>query len=239
MPSALFSNTPQASPQDGLEQARQALINKPSALPQESSMSAPPVDNQTQWEHTNALKASASGFDYFGAMSREDGFIARGIGHLVGHEHFNPDPAWRPYAGNNWKELSQGITEDLLPEFQKAVQESTSSAHADYLKGMVLEKQHDEELLSTMGGLGNTARFAYGMVSPESVALGLATMGASKVAGTIRGGMTLANAGKMARDASRVVDPAERTAQLAKAAAAMEEAGRAASNPRGGVGCAL
>ncbi|MDP1870313.1 MAG: hypothetical protein Q8K61_01685 [Gallionella sp.] len=217
--------------QDQVAHSREVLLGQSSILQEQSDVSAPPVDNLTTWNHQNELKDQASTSDYFGSMAREDGFIARGIGHLIGHAHFDPDEQWRPFEDKTWKALSEGISEDLLPEFRKALGESTNASHADYLKGMVFEKMHDRELLSTMGSVGNAARFGYGLVSPESIALGLASGGVAKVAGTIRGGMTLARAGEAARVASKIEDPILRTEQMAKAAAAMEEAGRLASKP--------
>lgn len=220
-------NSPAA--QDEVAATREAMLSHGSSLPPESSMPQSPVDNKTVWDHNNAISDKATTGDYFGSMAREDGFIARGIGHLIGHTHFDPDATWRPFEDATWKGLSSGVSEDLLPEFRKSIQESTSAEHADYLKGMLFEKMHDRELLGTMGTLGNAARFGYGLISPESIALGIASGGVAKVAGIIRGGMTLAHAGEAALAASKVVDPVLRAEQMAKAASAMEEAGRQGS----------
>lgn len=219
--------------EDTLANTRSALTGGPSGIPDENTLASPGVDNLTQFNHNKAISDAAIPTDYLGAMYREDGFIANGYDRLIGHTRFNADPTWHPMDDANWKDLSLGVPEEYKAEYQKTIMDSLSKDHAEYLKGLVMNKAKDEELLGTMGRTGQAARFAYGLVSPEQVALGLATFGVSKAASIGRGIASVAEAGSMARSASKIIDPALRTAQLERAAAAMGEAAKAGSGVRG------
>lgn len=216
-----------------LADTREALTGGSPAIVSDADLPAAPVDNLTQFNRKKEIESKNSFGDYLGAIDREDGFIQRGIGHLVGHTEFDPDPTWRPFKEENWKDLSQGVPEELLDEFRKSVGNSVNGAHAQYIKGMVMEKVQDQELLSTLDTAGNVGRFAYGFVSPEQLALGVATMGVSKVASTVRGVATLSKAGEVAQRASKIADPALRAEQMGKAALMVEEAAKAGSGLRG------
>lgn len=150
---------------------REKLLAQPSIFPEQSQMAAPPVDNLTVWKRQKEIADKASASDYFGAMVREDGFIAWGIQHLRGDQMFNPDESWRPFEEQTWKGLAEGIPEGLLTEFRKSIQESTNAQQAGYLKGLMFEKMRDRELLGTMGAFGNTVRFLLA-VAPFGLAIG-------------------------------------------------------------------
>lgn len=189
--------------------------------------SAPQETTDQQMIREGRIHAAASAGDFWDAMNREDGIIARGIGWWVGNNEFSPDPAFRPLSDENWKKYSEGVAPDLQPEFQKALQGAMNPAHAEYIRGMVVEKQQDRELLGTMGTVGQAARFANGLIQPEQLALGLASGGVTELAAVAGGAKTLNAARKMGQAAAKIEDKAVRAGQMAKAAQVMEEAARA------------
>ena len=211
-----------------LNQARASLLGGSEVLPEGGNI-APPPSVKEQWEHKREVQEGLGFTDYVGAMAREDGFILRGLGQYVGHSNFDTDPSWRPAEKKNWDELTNGVS----PEFHNEFYNTTSYAHALYVKDMILEKQKDREILGTLDRAGNVGRFAFGMVNPESLALGVATMGVGKVAATAKGIKSLAGAKAAAVAASKIEDPILRATQLEKAAAAMEEAASKGSGVKG------
>lgn len=212
-----------------LNQAREGAFTGPDLMRSTVHNEVAPVSVKETWEKSQEVKKDKGVADYIGSMYREDGFIDRGLGALVGHTHFDPDDSWRPTRTDNWKDLTKDVPEEFHDEFY----DTLSLGHALYTKDRILGKVKDRELLGTMETAGNVGRFAFGMVNPESLAIGAATMGVGKVAATAGMVKNVSAAKKMAAVASKIDDPARRAAQLAKATAAMEEAARKGSGIRG------
>jgi len=224
MSSILDNLTGDAPPGVSLEQAHATLAGGPNVIPSGADNVTPPSSSKDALEHKLSIENSYTKLGYgsaaAGAMLREDDIIQHGMGWIVGHTEFNPDNNWRPTEASNWKELTTGIPEQYHGEFYN----TTSQAHANYIRGNIMDKMKDQELLGTLDRAGQIGRFGLGVVNPSSLALGLATAGISKIAATVKGGMTLAGAAQAARVASKIVDPAVRAAEMAKAAAALGEA---------------
>lgn len=183
-----------------MNQARGVAFSGSPLMPSTAQNVGAPVSDKDAWEKKRAIEKGLGFTDYVGAMYREDGFIDRGLGALVGHTHFDPDESWRPTEKSTWNDLTSGIPEEFHDEFYN----TTSMAHALYTKDRILEKVKDREVLGTLETAGNVGRFAFGMVNPESLALGVATMGASKVAATVGGAKAIYGARNAAVLASKI-----------------------------------
>jgi len=147
------------------------------------------------WAQSNARLAreqgtSASG--YAGAMWRQDG-LTDGALAWAASLHIPADPNFNPLADTSMKVLENGINPELVPELYKA----TSKGHAYFLRDRLLQKQDDQAKLGDLGAAGTTGRFAFGVLMPENLAVGLASGGAAYGAGIYRTSRAL----KLVKDA--------------------------------------
>lgn len=209
-----------------------------SGLPQQA---APTL--RDQWDHQQEVRSNSTGLDQAAAVLRQDGFIASGVDKakewlqygkgskslagLVGYTHMDPDANWKP--ADHWDTYGHGIPTEFKDEFEQEYMNSTSESHAASIRSRMDTKLADLDVLASMNARENILRTTAGFLAPEQMVMGLATGGASELVAGARGLATVTKAAEAAKTASKLVDPALRSAGLEKAAAAMEEAAQRGS----------
>lgn len=219
---------------------KQRILDGAVALPDTmigtDSLLSPPPSLKEETEYRKKVREGKGEADFLGAMYRTDGFIDNIMATLRGWQ-MEPDENWKPWQKDIWKELSKDVPE----KYHGYLLDSTSYAHALYTKERITQKERDEELLGTMETTGNVARFAFGLVNPESLALGLATYGVGKVASLAKiasGVKSVTSAKRLVTTASQIENTAERAVQVERAMSALNEAAKSSVGRLGGFGTA-
>ena len=187
---ALAANLPALPPlPDSSDQGRSAGVAGLATLPAVPSAYDQGVARKAREDKT-------TNGNYFGAMWRQDGLVDGLMASIVGKEMM-VDPAYSPLAEANWKDLSAGVWD----EFQPALMQSHSAAHAAYTKDLILQKQDDQTKLNDLGWKGNVGRFAAGAIMPDQLLMAMA-------GGWVAKGLKVAEvAGQAGRAASRSIVP--------------------------------
>jgi GNAT superfamily N-acetyltransferase len=114
-------------------------------------------------------RQAAAGFtDKVGAMWRQDGIVDGMMSSLAGHQML-PDPKYNQFEPETWKNLTQGISDELIP----ALYDVRSAPHAEYVRGQLLDKQKEQQVLGDLGAWGTTGRLAFGVVMPDQLLAGM------------------------------------------------------------------
>jgi hypothetical protein len=211
-----------------LQEAASTTLQNLSA-PTEGSFSVTPdpvypVDDATLFAQKQAREAKTSTWDYARAAVSQNDFFLGMIRSHVG-DQMAPDENYVVTEAKGWKELTEGVPEEYHNEFYKA----KSGAHAQYIKGNILEKIQEQQQLGDLGGWGRAGVFAGSLVMPGNLAVMALTMGAGSVVG---GSATLTRAVTAHRVATQMAPGAARNAALLKATAQMERAEAALSGAK-------
>jgi hypothetical protein len=183
-----------------------------------------PVDDTTLWEAKRKREASTTTADYVTAAVHQDDFLNGMIANFVG-EQMAPDPSFNIYDPATYKKYTEDLPDSLKGELLNA----HSNQHALYIKGLLADKMHEQQLLGDLGWKGNTLRMLGGFVEPGNLAVMAGTMGLGAVVG---GGSTLARANKMLRLAGEMEDGAAKVAAVSKATEALRTAAAEASTAK-------
>jgi len=137
-----------------------------------------PVSGRTQRQMLEERRAAA-----------ERPGIAEGIGHAISSEWagawamrqferggFDIDPDFIAFSGDQWKELTAGLPEDMWSGFDRAV----SLPHAMKIREQLLEVADSRQKLASMGWSGAALRIGASILDPVAIA---ADVGASLVPG--------------------------------------------------------
>jgi hypothetical protein len=144
---------------------------------------AAPITTEAEFQAKKQREAGRSGLDYTAAVIRQDSPIPGLVSSMFGWDHV-PQPGYSTYANpEDWK----GLTEGIAPEYHNEFLDAASPAHAQYIRGRLLEKQNDLQTLADMGTLGTVGRLAYGVTEPTALIAGLLSggVGMGTKAGTL------------------------------------------------------
>ena len=166
---------------------------------------------------------------YLGAMWRQDspvdGIVANHIGNQMA-----PVPGYVAAADPKaWEGLTAGIS----PDFHKEFNDATSPAHAEYIRGRLLQKQDDLVNLGDLGAYGIAGRLMFGLVEPSSA---LAMVLSGGVAGAVKGTAVASKALNAGRAAQDIVAMEAATKALATAAGTEGTAAARAAGTAGAFG---
>lgn len=199
--------------QQTLQNTRATLSAQPNAP--EFTTRDESVDAITLYKQKREREARTGAADYLGAMWRQDSPVD-GIMASVAGSNFAPDPNYAPFAPEEWKKLTEGIPAEFHHNFYKA----TSPAHALYIRQRLQDKLDDLQKLGDLDTLGGAGRLALNILEPSSLAAGILSGGAFKVA------TGMSAAARMARRAG-TVGQAEKAAAAVATAAGREASGLA------------
>lgn len=151
-----------------------------------------------------------------GAMWRQDSLVDGAMAEWAVHNNLLPDKNYSAFADPEFTKATAGI----WPEFHKELYKAHSPAHRDFIVDRLRQKQDDLVKLNDLGFTGNVGRFAFGMVSPDQLLMGMAGGWAAK-------GYRLTQTALAARSATSVVGKAAAAAGVRAEAAAAATGGRA------------
>ncbi|WKB55964.1 hypothetical protein [Eleftheria terrae] len=156
--------------QDAFRRAQQAVFSDaggPGGVQDNLPLNPGPTAYE-QAEEQRKRKEATTAADTMQSIWRQDGFADGLIANYVGRQLL-PDPNYSPFQDAEWKELSEGVWEDLRPHLYEA----RSAAHAQYIKSRLLDKQEDLTRLGDLGGWGTAGRFAVNAVLPDQLLVGM------------------------------------------------------------------
>lgn len=207
--------------QQTMQKTRETLGSAPGApefvTPTESA------DALTLYQQKRERESRTSGADYLGAMWRQDSPVDGVVAEIVGSQ-FAPDPSYMPFEQEEWKRLTEGISQEFHGHFYGA----TSRAHAQYIRQRLQQKSDDLQKLADLGTLGNAGRLAFNFVEPTSLLAGVASGGITKLASG------LSAAARLSRAATTAGEAASAAAAVSKAAGGLSKGSAVAAGIAGG-----
>jgi hypothetical protein len=159
---------------------------------------------------------AATGGDYVRSIWRQDGLADGLVANLAGRE-LMPDPSYSVFEDKEWKDLTNGLQDEFIPELYQA----HSPAHARYIKDLLMQKQEDLLRLGDLGWKGNVGRFALNAIMPDQLLMAMS-------GGWVARGVRMAQLAQgMARGGSSVVGAATERAAVAAEQAVARSSGKA------------
>jgi hypothetical protein len=191
----------------------------------------PATDAWSLYEEKRKREANTTPGNYLGAMWRQDSPVDGVVAHVAGSQ-MAPDPRYSVFEPKAWQAATQGIPEEFHKEFHQA----TSAAHAEYIRGRLMDKFDDQQKLGDLGFAGNTGRVLFGLVEPTTLLAGVASGGIFTAARGVQGVVGASRALNTARKAGEVGAAADAAGQVASVAARESRAPALVASVTGGAG---
>lgn len=224
------NQTPVNPTTDAFAEAQKAVFRNaggPGGVQDNIPLATGPSLEQEAAAKVKRQEASTFG-DKVQSMWRQDGIVDGILAHHAGSQML-PQEGYNPFEEKEWKELSEGISDELLP----ALYEARSPAHARYVKDLLMQKQEDQQRLADLGAWGTAGRLAFGAVMPDQILAGMVggrvaqavkfgrVVAAGRAAkGATTGGEALAAEARAAAESAKIIARDAKGAPLASGAAA-------------------